>query len=311
VKHIKFLNSEGHTVDIAGERYVWNHQGNGDTIEMPNAAAKELLEGPGGADFEEVAEPETKPAKPAKAETGNPLSPANSPTTFGPAPTSEAAAPTTQADKAEKSRRAETMPQTLPTIVTYTQYPFGAADSIWYHNELSLGGLVLAGNVPGLRGPKIKSMTHKTTLVVAKIVGNDAVDRTSSRIVEEEADLEFEAGVNNAWLSFITGGLWRTAGTTPAGKALYGNKQGQVMPTIAWVVQSLDDLSGATSYGAFNSRLIDLPGMVAEYTKFGTVRKMKVSINPDTTADKMFLRTLQTETFAALDPSAAPILIEA
>ena len=202
------------------------------------------------------------------------------------------------------------MPQTLPVVVTHTQYPFGAADSNWYHNDASGGGIPIAANLPGMDGPKIKVMTHIVTTVVAVIVGNDAEDRRSSRVIGEEADFEFEAGVNNAWLSFITGGVWRVAGISPAGKALYGNKMGQVMPTIAFVVQSLDDLSGATSYAALNCRVVGLPTMMAEYTKFGTVRKLKVAIVPDTSADKMFLRTIQTETYAALNPTLTPVVTE-
>ena len=88
---IRYKHSNGNTIDLAGVRYQFNIAGKGDTAEMPDEAATELLEGPNGHEYEEAQEETTAPtyAQP------NPPMPANPPTTtFGPGPDSQFAAPT-------------------------------------------------------------------------------------------------------------------------------------------------------------------------------------------------------------------------
>ncbi len=95
---IKYQYSNGNTIDLGGKRYQWNQAGNGDTIEMADEAAQELLDGPAGKDYKKVKPPpETTPS-----DANEPLTPTNPPTTtFGPGPDSQFAAPTYTPDGVE------------------------------------------------------------------------------------------------------------------------------------------------------------------------------------------------------------------
>lgn len=196
-----------------------------------------------------------------------------------------------------------------PAPIDFSLYPFGFASCTAYLNPG--GAYVQAASVPGMLGPSVKKATHKTTSKNNEIYGNDALERNSARVEGEMITLEMEGAVNDAWLSFVTGKLFRVAGTAPARKALSGNYRGQKAPTICLVLMAQDDEKGSTMYGFYKGRCVNLPEVMAEYMKFGTVRKLDFAIEPDKTPDAMFLRTVAVEAgLTALDPTAAPNLTE-